>query len=351
MYRHVRLHGGDFHEAVSMKPTFIIAEAGVNHNGDVTRARALIDAAARAGADAVKFQTFRPDLLVTRSAEKAQYQKTQTGSDQSQHDMLAALSLSDDVFRELSQHCAARNIIFLSTPFDAASADFLASIRVPLIKISSGDLTNLPLLRHIGALKLPIILSTGMATLGEIEASVDALEQAGAKRQDIRLLHCNTDYPTPWHDVNLRVIETLRRAFDLQVGYSDHTTGIEIACAAVALGATVIEKHFTLDRNLHGPDHKASLEPDELTSLVQSIRHIELAMGSARKAPTASELPNRAVARRSVVAARPIKAGEIFGSDNLIPKRAERGLSPMLWDHIVGRIARRDFAEDEPIEL
>lgn len=334
-----------------MKPTFIIAEAGVNHNGDPVRARALIDAAARAGADAVKFQTFRPDLLVTRSAQKAQYQKVQTGSDQSQHEMLEALSLSDDVFRELSQYCVTRNIVFLSTPFDAASVDFLASIKVPLIKISSGDLTNLPLLRHIGALKLPIILSTGMATLGEIEASVDALEQAGVKRQDITLLHCNTDYPTPWHDVNLRVIETLRRAFDLQVGYSDHTTGIEIACAAVALGATVIEKHFTMDRNLPGPDHKASLEPRDLMSLVQSIRHIELAMGSARKAPTTSELPNRAVARRSLVAARPIKAGDVFGADNLIPKRAERGLSPMLWDHVVGRVARRDFAEDEPIEL
>lgn len=331
--------------------TFIIAEAGVNHNGDAARARALIDTAARAGADAVKFQTFRPDLLVTRSAQKAQYQKVQTGSDQGQHDMLAALSLGDDVFRELSQHCVARNIIFLSTPFDAESADFLASIKVPLIKISSGDLTNLPLLRHIAALKLPIILSTGMATLGEIEASIDALEQAGAKRQDVTLLHCNTDYPTPWHDVNLRVMDTLRRAFDMQVGYSDHTIGIEIACAAVALGAAVIEKHFTLDRNLPGPDHKASLEPDELTSLVQSIRHIELAMGSARKVPTASERPNRAVARRSIVAARTIKAGEVFGPDNLIPKRAERGLSPMLWDDVVGRVARRDFAEDEPIEL
>lgn len=347
----VGLAGGNVHEATGMKSTFIIAEAGVNHNGDAARARALIDAAAQAGADAVKFQTFRPDLLVTRSAQKAEYQKVQTGSDQSQRDMLAALSLSDNVFRELSQHCAARNIIFLSTPFDAASADFLASIKVPLIKISSGDLTNLPLLRHIGALKLPIILSTGMATLGEIEASVDALEQAGAKRQDITLLHCNTDYPTPWHDVNLRVIDTLRRAFDLPVGYSDHTIGIEIACAAVALGATVIEKHFTLDRSLPGPDHKASLEPDELTSLVRSIRHIELAMGSVRKVPTASELPNRAVARRSLVAARPIKAGDVFGPDNLVSKRAERGLSPMLWDHVVGCVARRDFAEDEPIEL
>lgn len=334
-----------------MKQTFIIAEAGVNHNGDPVRARALIDAAAAAGADAVKFQTFRPDLLVTRSVEKARYQKAQTGADQSQHDMLATLSLSHDVFRELARHCAARNIMFLSTPFDTESADFLASIDVPLIKISSGDLTNLPLLRHVGAMNLPIILSTGMATLGEIEASVGALEQAGASREAITLLHCNTDYPTPWHDVNLRVIETLRRAFETPVGYSDHTTGIEIACAAVALGATVIEKHFTLDRDLPGPDHKASLEPDELVSLVQSIRHIELAMGSARKEPTASELPNRAVARRSLVASRPIKAGDVFAPDNIIPKRAERGLSPMLWDQVIGRIARRDFAEDEPIEL
>lgn len=334
-----------------MKSTFIIAEAGINHNGDAARARALIDAAAQAGADAVKFQTFRPDLLVTRAAQKAQYQKAQTGSDQSQHGMLATLSLGDDVFRELAQHCAARNIIFLSTPFDPSSADFLASIKVPLIKISSGDLTNLPLLRHIGAMKLPIILSTGMATLGEIEASVDGLVQAGATRRDITLLHCNTEYPTPWHDVNLRVMETMRRAFDLPVGYSDHTTGIEIACAAVALGATVIEKHFTLDRDLPGPDHKASLEPDQLVSLVRSIRHIELAMGAARKTPTASELPNRAVARRSLVALRAIKAGEAFGPDNIGPKRAGRGMSPMLWDHVIGRVAPRDFAEDDPIEL
>lgn len=334
-----------------MKHTFIIAEAGVNHNGDAERARALIDAAAQAGADAVKFQTFRPDLLVTRGAQKAQYQKVQTASDQSQHDMLTALSLGDDVFRQLAQYCAARNIIFLSTPFDPSSADFLASIKVPLIKISSGDLTNLPLLRHIGAMKLPIVLSTGMATLGEIEASVDALVEAGTARQDITLLHCNTEYPTPWHDVNLRAMETMRRAFDLPVGYSDHTTGIEIACAAVALGATVIEKHFTLDRSLPGPDHKASLEPDELVSLVRSIRHIELAMGTARKVPTASELPNRAVARRSLVAARAIKAGEVFGPDNIISKRAGQGMSPMLWDQVIGRAAPRNFSEDEPIEL
>lgn len=334
-----------------MKSTFIIAEAGVNHNGDAARARALIDVAAQAGADAVKFQTFRPDLLVTRGAQKAQYQKAQTGSHQSQRDMLATLSLGNDVFLALAEHCAARNIIFLSTPFDTSSVDFLASIKVPLIKISSGDLTNLPLLRHVGAMKLPIVLSTGMATLGEIEASVDALVQAGATRQDITLLHCNTEYPTPWHDVNLRVMDTMRRAFDLPVGYSDHTIGIEIPCAAVALGATMIEKHFTLDRNLPGPDHKASLEPDELASMVQSIRHIELAMGDFRKAPTASELPNRAVARRSLVAARAIKSGEVFGADNIVPKRAGRGMSPMLWDHVIGRVAPRDFAEDEPIEL
>lgn len=334
-----------------MKPTFIIAEAGVNHNGDANRARALIDAAAAAGADAVKFQTFQPGLLVTKSTQKAEYQKVQTGSDQSQHDMLVALSLGEDVFRELADHCTARNITFLSTPFDAASADFLASIKVPLIKISSGDLTNLPLLRHIAALALPVILSTGMATLDEVEASIDALVIAGAKRQDITLLQCNTDYPTPWHDVNLRAMETMRRTFDLPVGYSDHTPGIEIACAAVALGATVIEKHFTLDRNLPGPDHKASLEPDELAAMVASIRHIELAMGSAEKAPTPSELPNRAVARRSLVAARPIRAGEVFGPDNIVAKRAGRGLSPMMWDQVIGATSPRDFTEDEPIDL
>lgn len=334
-----------------MTQTFIIAEAGVNHNGDANRARDLIDAAAKSGADAVKFQTFRPELLVTPTAQKAQYQKVQTGAGQSQHDMLAALSLGDDVFRELANHCVARNIMFLSTPFDTASADFLASIEVPLIKISSGDLTNLPLLRHIAALGIPIILSTGMSTLDEVEASVEALVAAGAKRQDITLLHCNTDYPTPWHDVNLRAMDTMRRAFNLPVGYSDHTTGIEIACAAVALGATVIEKHFTLDRNLPGPDHKASLEPDELASLVRSIRHIELALGSASKVPTASELPNRAMARRSLVAARPIKAGEVFGANNIVAKRAEHGLSPMLWDQVIGRVASKDFAADEPIDL
>jgi N,N'-diacetyllegionaminate synthase len=319
-----------------MKSTFIIAEAGVNHNGDATRARALIDAAVQAGADAVKFQTFRPDLLATQQA---------------QHEMLAAISLSEDIFRDLSAYSATRGITFLSTPFDPLSADFLASINVPLIKISSGDVTNLPLLRHVGGLGLPVILSTGMATLGEVEEALSALEHAGVNRQDMTLLHCNTEYPTPWHDVNLRAIETLRRAFDVAVGYSDHTQGIEIACAAVALGAVVIEKHFTLDRNLLGPDHKASLEPDELAALVRSIRHIELAMGSTRKMPTQSELPNRVVARRSLVAARRILAGEAFGAHNVVPKRAGRGLSPMLWDQIDGRIARRDFAKDEPIEL
>ncbi|HEX7881450.1 MAG TPA: N-acetylneuraminate synthase, partial [Afipia sp.] len=315
------------------------------------RARALIDAAAAAGADAVKFQTFQPRLLVTKSTQKAEYQKVQTGAGQSQHDMLVALSLGEEVFRDLSDYSAARNIMFLSTPFDAVSADFLASLKVPLIKISSGDLTNLPLLRHIAALGLPIILSTGMATLDEVEASIDALVAAGATRQDITLLQCNTDYPTPWHDVNLRTMETMRHAFDLPVGYSDHTPGIEIACAAVAMGATVIEKHFTLDRNLPGPDHKASLEPKELGEMVASIRHIELAMGSAEKAPTPSELPNRAVASRSIVAARAIKAGELFGPDNIAAKRSGSGLSPMLWDQVTGRAASRDFTEDEPIEL
>lgn len=334
-----------------MNSTFIIAEAGVNHNGDAARAHALIDAAAAAGADAVKFQTFRPELIVTKAAQKANYQKVQTGDDRSQHDMLAELTLEEGVYRDLAQHSSQKHITFLSTPFDPASADLLKSLKVPLIKISSGDLTNLPLLRHIAAMHLPIFLSTGMATLGEIEASINALVDAGASRPDITLLHCNTEYPTPWQDVNLNVMETLRRAFDLKVGYSDHTVGIEIACAAVALGASVIEKHFTLDRNLPGPDHKASLEPRELASMVQSIRHIEIAMGSARKAPTASELPNLTVARRSLVAARNIKAGETFGPENILAKRAEHGLSPMLWDEVIGRSASRDFGKDEPIEL
>lgn len=351
MRRDVGLPRGNFDEACGMNSTFIIAEAGVNHNGDPARAHALIDAAAAASADAVKFQTFRPDLIATKAAQKANYQKAQTGSEQSQHDMLSALTLDESVYRDLAQHCAEKRIMFLSTPFDQGSADLLKSLHVPLIKISSGDLTNLPLLRHIAAMKLPIILSTGMATLGEIEASIDALVAAGASRPDITLLHCNTDYPTPWTDVNLNVMETLRRAFGLKVGYSDHTVGIEVACAAVALGATIIEKHFTLDRNLPGPDHKASLEPAELASMVRSIRHIELAIGSARKAPTPSELPNRAVARRSLVAAREIKAGEVFASDNILAKRAERGLSPMLWDDVIGRTAPRDFSKDEPIEL
>jgi N,N'-diacetyllegionaminate synthase len=331
--------------------TLIIAEAGVNHNGDLALARQLIDAAADAGADLVKFQTFNADALVTRSAGKAEYQTQTTAAEESQHAMIRRLELTRGMHESLIDHCRSRGIAFFSTGFDPASVDLLVELGLDRFKIPSGEITNLPYLRHVGGHSKPVILSTGMATLGEIEAALGALEQAGTPRELITVLHCTTEYPTPMADVNLRAMVTIRNAFGVAVGYSDHTPGIEVAIAAVALGATVIEKHFTLDRNLPGPDHQASLEPGELKAMVAAIRNIELALGDGIKRPSASEVKNRPVARKSLVAARAIRAGEVLSAANLTVKRPGTGLSPMRWDEVLGRAAARDFAPDELIEL
>lgn len=337
-------------EAARLK-TLIIAEAGVNHNGDLALARQLIDVAAEAGADLVKFQTFSADRLVTTDAKKADYQTQTTDASESQHAMLRRLELTRDAHEALIAHCELRGTQFLSTGFDPESVDMLAELGLDCFKIPSGEITNLPYLRHVGRYGKSAILSTGMATLGEIEAALAVLEQAGTPRDRITVLHCNTEYPTPMADVNLRAMLTIRDAFSVAVGYSDHTAGIEVAIAAVALGATVIEKHFTLDRNLPGPDHKASLEPGELKTMIASIRNIELALGDGIKRTSASEGKNISIARKSLVAARVIRAGECFSEANLTVKRPGTGVSPMRWDEVLGRIAPRNFAKDELIEL
>jgi len=331
--------------------TLIIAEAGVNHNGDPDLARQLIDAAAAAGADFVKFQTFSADRQVTRSARKADYQVQTTGSAQSQHEMLRRLELTGAMHRELIAHCAARKIGFFSTGFDIESVNLLASLGQEYFKIPSGEVTNLPYLRHIGQLGKAVILSTGMATLGEVEAAIDVLEQAGTRRTKITVLHCTTEYPVPMKEVNLRAMQAMQSAFGVAVGYSDHTEGIEIANAAVAMGATVIEKHFTLDRKLPGPDHQASLEPDQLSAMVASIRNIEVALGDGIKRLTPSEARNKPVARKSLVASRLIKAGEVFSVENITAKRPGTGISPMRWDEVLGKTALYNFEVDQLIEL
>ena len=335
-----------------MKPkTLIIAEAGVNHNGDLGMAKKLIEAAAAAGADLVKFQTFTADRLVTRSALKADYQAQSTGAEESQHAMLRELELSEAMHHTLVQHCKECGIGFFSTAFDIESIDFLATLQPAFYKIPSGEITNLPYLRHIAKQGVPIILSTGMSTMGDIEAALNALEKAGSPRAQMSVLHCTTEYPTPMVEVNLRAMQSIGTAFNVAVGYSDHTVGIEVAIAAVALGARVIEKHFTLDRNLPGPDHKASLEPHELKAMVEGIRNVERALGDGVKRPSPSELKNKPIARKSLVAIRPISAGEAFSAENMSAKRPGTGLSPMLWDEIVGRTATKDFAVDEQITL
>lgn len=331
--------------------TLIIAEAGVNHNGEMALAKRLIDVAAEAGADLVKFQTFSAERLATQSAPKAEYQNRTTEQAQSQFAMLRQLELSAQMHETLIAHCQAQGIGFFSTGFDIPSLDYLASLGAERFKIPSGEITNLPYLRHIGGFGKPVILSTGMATLGEIEAALDALEIAGTPRARITVLHCNTEYPTPMADVNLRAMVSIREAFGVAVGYSDHTPGIEVPIAAVALGATVIEKHLTLDRNLPGPDHKASLEPEEFAAMVRAIRNIEQALGDGIKRPSPSEVKNMPIARKSLVAARPIRAGESFTPDNVTAKRPGTGISPMRWDEIIGRVAGRDYTVDEIIEL
>jgi N,N'-diacetyllegionaminate synthase len=332
------------------QPTLIIAEAGVNHNGDLQIAKRLVDAAAAAGADVVKFQTFNASRQVTRNAKKTDYQIQTTDSSESQHTMLQRLELSEAMHHQLIEHCASSQIGFFSTGFDIECVDLLVSLGQEQFKIPSGEITNLPYLRHIGQLGKKIILSTGMSTLGEIEAAIDVLEQAGTPRSMLTVLHCTTEYPTPMAEVNLRAMQNIRTAFGVDVGYSDHTPGIEVAIAAVAMGASVIEKHFTIDRALPGPDHQASLEPAELKAMVAGIRNIEAALGDGIKRLTPSESKNKPVVRKSLVASRTIKAGEVFTSENLTVKRPGTGVSPMRWDEFLGNKAKRDFAADELIE-
>ena len=329
--------------------TLIIAEAGVNHNGDLELARRLIDAAAKAGVDLVKFQTFNANRQVTRTANKADYQSHTTDSKESQHEMLRRLELTADMHNELIAHCAARNIGFFSTGFDVESVDLLVSLGQDRFKIPSGEITNLPYLRHIGQLGKDVILSTGMATIGEIEAAIDVLEQAGTPRANITVLHCTTEYPTPMAEVNLRAMQSIHTTFGVAVGYSDHTPGIEVAIAAVAMGASIIEKHFTLDRSLPGPDHKASLEPEELKAMVAAIRNIEVALGDGIKRLTPSEAKNKPVVRKSLVASQTIKMGEIFSAQNITTKRPGTGISPMFWDEFMGQIAQKNYKEDDLI--
>lgn len=334
-----------------MPHVYVIAEAGVNHDGDIEKAFALIDAAAEAGADAVKFQTFKAEELVSPTAPKARYQSEQDGAG-GQFEMLKRLELSPEAYPELGKRCKERGIQFLSTPFDAQNLDMLLEIGMPCVKIPSGELTNLPFLRHVAKAGKPVVMSTGMASLEEVRQAVTVLIKAGLREDAISLLHCNTQYPTPIEDANLKAISTLLAAFPgSKVGYSDHTLGIEAPIAAVALGAEVVEKHFTLDKSLPGPDHAASLEPDELRAMIAAIRQVEKALGSGIKEPSQSERDNIIIARRYLVAKKDIRAGELFSAENLTAKRLGReGLSPMLWDEIVGTPAKRDYKKNEGLD-
>lgn len=328
---------------------YIIAEAGVNHNGDINLAKEMIDVAKKAGVDAIKFQTFKADKLVSLSAKKAKYQEIETGSEETQFQMLKKLELSYDDFRELQVYCERKGIEFLSTPFDMDSIDFLTDLGIKLFKVPSGEITNLPYLIKIAKTGKPIILSTGMSNLNDIELALNVMKEYGGN--DISLLHCNTEYPTPYEDVNLKAMLTIRDTFGVTVGYSDHTVGNEVSIAAVAMGAEIIEKHFTLDKNMEGPDHKASLSPSELISFVKSIRITEKALGINQKVPTLSEQKNIVAARKSLVANRTIKKGEPFTEDNLTVKRPGNGVSPTMWFEVLGKPAIRDFKQDELIEI
>lgn len=327
----------------------IIAEAGVNHNGSLAMAKQLADVAKAAGADIVKFQTAKPELVISRFAEKAEYQKAETGEAESQLEMCKRIHLTFDEHAQLKEYCDSIGIAYLSTPFDLDSIDFLQQLGTPMWKVPSGEITNLPYLEKIAATKKPVILSTGMSMISEIEDALTILEDGGAG--PITLLHCNTEYPTPIEDANLLAMQDLREQFGLPVGYSDHTAGIEADIAAAALGAVVIEKHFTLDKALPGPDHKASLSPEELTAMVAAVRKAELALGDGRKHVTESEAKNKPIARKSILAKRDIKKGETFTPENLTVKRPGDGISPMRWYDVLGKTAKRDFAEDEKIEL
>lgn len=334
-----------------MERTLIIAEAGVNHNGDINNAFQLIDVAVEAGVDCVKFQTFKAEKLVSKNAKKAQYQIQNTGKENdSQFDMLKKLELSHDDHRRLVDYCKSKNIRFFSTAFDLESLEYLKDIGLELVKIPSGEITNLPYLRKAAQLFSKVILSTGMSTMDDIAAAVNVFRKESVS--DITILHCNTEYPTPMEDVNLKAMLAIKEQFQTSVGYSDHTLGIEVPIAAVALGAKVIEKHFTLDRSMSGPDHAASLEPNELKAMVQAIRNIELTMnGNGVKEPSESETKNITIARKSIVASRQIFKGDFFSEENMTVKRPGSGISPMRWDEVIGKIAIRDFDIDELIEI
>lgn len=331
--------------------TLIIAEAGVNHNGDIKLAIELVRSAAEAGADLIKFQSFQTARSIARHAPKADYQKQTTGVSESQYEMVKRLELSPEDHEVLLAECLRCGIGFFSTAFDRESHDMLIRLGIDRVKVPSGELTNLPLLRHLTREGLPVILSTGMATLGEIDTALDIIESNGTPRDKVTILHCTTEYPAPMSEVNLRAMVSLSAAFGTAVGYSDHTEGIEIPIAAVALGATLIEKHFTLDRSMPGPDHRASIEPTQLRTMVSAIRNIEAALGDGLKRPTESERRNKLIARKSIVASRAIKAGELFDETNLDTKRPGTGISPLRWDEVIGRRAKRDFHDDELIEL
>jgi len=336
---------------VIKQPTFIIAEAGVNHNGSIDIAFKMVDAGVEAGADAVKFQTFKAERLIAAHAPKASYQEKTTGSGESQLEMVRGLELDEQAHKRLFEYCTEKNIQFLSTPFDLESIDLLARLGLTVFKMPSGEITNLPYLRKLGALKSKVIMSTGMADLDEIEGALAVVMKAGTAPENITVLHCNTEYPTPFEDVNLKAMVSIKVAFPgIHVGHSDHTRGIEVPIAAVALGAKVIEKHFTLDRNMEGPDHRASLEPDELKSMVAAIRNIENAMGNGIKKPSPSELKNKPIVRKSIVAAKPILKGELFTEENVTVKRPGTGISPMRWDEFIGQTATRNYNVDEAIE-
>lgn len=336
-----------------MRKTIIIAEAGVNHNGSMENAFKLVDAAVDAGVDYVKFQTFKADKLVSKDAKKADYQKKQSNvAEESQFQMLKKLELSEANHAQLMDYCKAKKISFFSTAFDLESLQYLADIGLTLVKIPSGEITNLPYLRKAALLFKEIILSTGMATLAEVKDAVNVFETAGITKDSITILHCNTEYPTPMKDVNLQAMLTLKKEFGTAIGYSDHTLGIEVPIASVALGASVIEKHFTIDRTMEGPDHGASLEPDELKAMVSAIRNIELAMsGTGIKEPSESEIKNILVARKSIVAQVEISKGEFFTLENITVKRPGNGISPMLWDEVIGKRAEKDFKVDELISI
>ena len=328
---------------------FIIAEAGVNHNGSLDLAKRLIEIAVDSGADAVKFQTFKAESLVSKNAQKADYQKQTTDASESQFDMIKKLELDVETHKELITYCQEKDIMFLSTPFDHESIDLLSDLGLQIFKIPSGEITNLPYLRHIGSLGKQVVLSTGMSNLEEVSDALDVLINAGTFKDNITVLHANTMYPTPMEDVNLNAMLTIQKEFGVAVGYSDHTLGIEVDIAAVAMGASCIEKHFTLDKTMDGPDHKASLESEELKSMVSAIRNIEKALGSSEKNPSPSETVNIDVARKSIVASQSIKKGDKLSSKNITTKRPGTGINPMKWDEIIATSAKKDYRMDDPI--